>query len=234
MEEIYEKDKIEIKEENGKITYYNPEKKTHIREYSISLPLNGSFTSETNYLMKITRENSQLIEIICQDCSIVLYVLANIFFVTGVVCYISGKILLVGLFLIGMFVCVYPALHLPKVFEYYQNTRCGKCGKYLACKEYKNRDVRETSTPDTCTLTEIRYYMCSQCGRETLRNYEVHPAEKGKISHQKAYCKKCKKEGAVEYENPDIIYRGNITVTKHYYRCEYCGYYEFKKKQKRK
>ncbi|WP_440948669.1 hypothetical protein ACSAZL_10800 [Methanosarcina sp. T3] len=148
MEKPYETDKIGIKEEDGRITYYSPGTKTHFCEYSMSPPLGESFKNEINYLIKITRGNSQLIELICQDFSIVLYILANLFFLIGFAYYFLDKILLTCLLFIGMFACGYLALHLPKVFECYQNTRCGKCGKYLACEEYKKRDIREISTPD--------------------------------------------------------------------------------------
>lgn len=36
MEETYEKDKIKIREKAGKVTCYNPGKKTHICEYARS------------------------------------------------------------------------------------------------------------------------------------------------------------------------------------------------------
>ncbi len=232
MQEPYEEDMIRIKRENEKITYYSPSTKTHITEWEGEPTHPIPLEAEANYVIKSTGGNDRIISMYSQVFAILFFILSFFMAFAVPVFEFSGNKWLAALAMIGMLICLFLAFNLPATFEYHQDRKCRKCGKYLACEEYKRPEIKEISTPYEYTITETRYYKCKFCGHETTRRYKLYPTRKRKIRNSKILCEKCRKCQGKEYKSPDIMQKNDTIITKRYYKCENCGYKGIKKETK--
>lgn len=226
MEKDYEKDKIKIKEEDGRVTYYSPTTKTHIIEYKGEFQPDIDLGRTADWIIRKFRGNITIIEIVSYGLALIFYLLYTVILLLGV-SFIeteNGWIALAGI-IMALF-CVDLSFKFSKIRSYYQDTKCGKCGKYLACKESELPDIKELSMPEAYSITETRYWKCKFCDYETIRRYERHPTKKGKKNKYKMKCGKCELNEAREYKKPDIVEIGDTIYTTRYYKCEHCGYEE--------
>jgi len=180
MQEPYEEDMIKIKRENEKITYYSPSTKTHITEWKREIEQDFSLKIFTDWLIKISRGNFTVIKVVSYGLTLIFYLLYIAFLFSGILFDDLANGLLTFIGPVIAFICLYLTFEFPKMKEVYHDTRCGNCGKYLACGESKCLEIKELSAPETYSIIETKCWKCRFCGYENIRNYELYPTKKGK------------------------------------------------------
>lgn len=123
------------------------------------------------------------------------------------------------------------ASYLDEIENYYNISRCKKCGREFAYEEIKKPLIKVVSTYDKYEETITRYMKCKYCNDEDskIEIYQNNSKSKSKsINKNRKNCKGCgKKLAIVEYRYPDVHFEyPNTFITIRHYKCAYCGYME--------
>ncbi|KKH99453.1 hypothetical protein EO95_06210 [Methanosarcina sp. 1.H.T.1A.1] len=123
------------------------------------------------------------------------------------------------------------ATDLYKIENYYNISRCKKCGRDFAYEEIKKSLIKKVSTYDDYEETDTRYFKCKYCSDEDLKIKSLLKKSKSKarnIYRNEKNCKECGKNFAlIEYREADTHLESFDTrrTIKHY-KCTHCEYME--------
>lgn len=125
---------------------------------------------------------------------------------------------------------LYMFAHYRVITNYYKDSYCKNCGKYLVFEEYQAPLLKEESKVDSYTKTLKKHWRCKNCGYEDIRiepNPVNHRYEKSQ-RRKECTCTECGKEHALEeYRNADVLTHASKKRIR-YFKCKYCGYHEIR------
>ncbi len=122
------------------------------------------------------------------------------------------------------------ASDLVEIENYYDISKCKKCGRDFAYEEIKKPLFKKVSSYNAYEETETRYLKCKYCTNEDLKINSLLKSSKSKERRNPKKgknCKICKKSTLIEYRYPDTHLESlNLERTIKHYKCTSCGYME--------
>lgn len=120
--------------------------------------------------------------------------------------------------------------YISEIKEYYNISKCNKCGRDFAYKEIKEPFIKMVSTYDKFEKTITRYMKCIYCNNEDIKTeieYKNSKSKSKKLNQNRKTCKGCgKKLALTEYRHPDVHMEYKTVRTIKHYKCTSCGYME--------
>lgn len=120
--------------------------------------------------------------------------------------------------------------YLSEIKNYYNISRCNRCGKDFAYEEIKEPLIKMVSTCEKFEKTITRYLRCMYCNNEDIKTeieYKNSKSKSKKFNKNRKTCKECgRKLALVEYRHPDTHMEYRTVRTIKYYKCTNCGYME--------
>lgn len=122
------------------------------------------------------------------------------------------------------------SLYIFEIENYYNISRCSKCGRDFAYKEIKEPLIKMVSTYEKFEKTITRYMKCRYCKNEDTKieiDYKNFKSKSKKINKNRKTCNGCRKKLALaEYRYPDVHMEYRTVRTIKHYKCTSCGYME--------
>jgi hypothetical protein len=185
----------------GTVTYYDYDlnKGTYVTVYKGEIESEFYLKEYAEWFIKVFRGSSTIIcsisfifsyfFFILTFASIVLLVSILTGLVTELISYLLGHVsvletdtrdsLKILIFLEIAIVGIYVFRELFYFFvylrEYYKNSTCGKCGKYLACGESRKPDLKVIDDAKKHAIIKFSYWKCKFCGYENVRESDITP-----------------------------------------------------------
>lgn len=185
----------------GTVTYYDYDlnKGTCITVYKGEIEPEFYLKEYAEWLIKVFRGNSAIIcfislifyvfFLILMFASIIILVSILTGLVTELISYLSGHaggseidstdsliilmflaIAIAGIYVFGALLDFFVYLR-----EYYKNSKCRKCGKYLSCEESRKPDLKVIHGAKKHTIVKFSYWKCKFCGYENIRESDATP-----------------------------------------------------------
>lgn len=119
---------------------------------------------------------------------------------------------------------------MSEIENYYNISRCNKCGRDFAYKEVKEPLIKMVSTYEEFEKTITKYMKCRYCNNKEIKteiDYKTSKSGSKKVNKNKQTCKECGKKFALaEYRDPDVHLEYRTFRTIRHYKCTSCGYME--------
>lgn len=121
--------------------------------------------------------------------------------------------------------------YMSEIENYYNISKCKKCGRDFAYEEIKKPLIKMVSTYDKFEKTITRYMKCRYCNNKDIKteiDYKNSKSKSKKVNKNRKTCKGCgRKLALAEYRYPDVHqeYYNAFRTIKHY-KCTSCGYME--------
>lgn len=120
--------------------------------------------------------------------------------------------------------------YMSEIKNYYNVSKCNKCGRDFAYNEIKEPLIKMVSTYDKFEKTITRYLKCIYCNNKDIKTeteYKNSKSKSKKINKNRKTCKECgKKLALAEYRRPDVHMEYRTVRTIKHYKCTSCGYVE--------
>lgn len=138
--------------------------------------------------------------------------------------------------LLTIMILLFIDLYLAEIENYYNISKCKKCGRDFAYEEIKKPLYKKVSSYNDYEETETRYLKCKYCNNEDLKIKSLLKSSKSKKRRgpkKGKICKICNKSTLIEYRYPDTHLESmNLERTIKHYKCTSCGYMEISIKDK--
>lgn len=120
--------------------------------------------------------------------------------------------------------------YISEIENYYNISKCKKCGRDFAFREIKEPFIKMVSTYDKFEKTITRYMKCRYCNNDNIKteiDYKTSKSKSKRIHKNRKTCNGCgKKLSLAEYRHPDVHMEYKTFRTIKHYKCTSCGYME--------